>query len=178
MQGPSFRQSVPSPIPTLPFILSRSADSFRAGEYTSTVEKAHGLLRLDPDRLVIQWRVHRTTSEFAAGYSTREELDPVREVAIPLSHLAGAELKRRARWLGGSPRLVINAGDLRAFEGVAGPDGLSLENPARLELRLPKSEAEAGREFAGELALAISEWQLRLAEERARPAIPPPAADA
>jgi len=164
---------VPAPVPTLPFIRTRSADAFRSGEYTSTVEKAHGLLRLDPDRLVIQWRVHRTTSEFAAGYSTREELDPVREVAIPLSHLAGAEFKRRARWLGGAPRLVISAGDLRAFEGVAGPDGLSLENPARLELQLPRAEGEAGREFAGELALAISEHQLRLAEERARPPLPP-----
>ncbi len=164
---------MPSPIATLPFILKRSSDEITPGEYRSTTETAHGLLRLEPDRLVMQWRTHRATATMGAGYAEREEMDPMREVEVPLAWLAHAELVRRWRWLWPAPCLVVTASDLRAFESVSGPDGLALANPSRLELRLARSETDAGREFAGELALAISERQLRLAEERTRGALPP-----
>ncbi|HNV77747.1 MAG TPA: hypothetical protein PKH96_23905, partial [Gemmatimonadaceae bacterium] len=58
------------PVAALPFTFTRSSDAFKGSEYTSTSETAHGLLRVDDDRLVIQWRVSRTTERMGRGYET------------------------------------------------------------------------------------------------------------
>lgn len=160
-------------VSALPFIITQSTDAFADSQYTSTTETAHGLLRLERDRLVIQWRVHRTTDRMGAEFSSREEQDPVREISVPLAQLASAELRHRWAMLGGKPRLVLTASDLRAFEGVAGPAGLSLGHPSRLEFTLQRHDADAGRDFAAELGLAIGDCQLRLAEGEGRSALPP-----
>ncbi len=43
----------------VPFQLSRGQDEFTGGCVTSTTEVVHGLLRLEGDRLVVQWRLAR-----------------------------------------------------------------------------------------------------------------------
>lgn len=164
---------MPSPTVTLPFVLERSSDEVAPGVYRSTTETARGLLRLEPDRLVIQWRTHRETAEMGSGCSQREEVEPVRELSIPVEQLDRAEFVHRRRWLGGAPRVILLANDLRAFDGVAGRDGLDLAHPSRLELPIARADAATGREFVAELAMAISERQLRLAEERSRGSLPP-----
>ena len=62
--------------------------------------------------------------------------------------------------------LVLTAADLRAFEEVAGAAGLSLDHPAELALRLRGADLELGREFAGELELALAERALAAAEAK------------
>ena len=57
---------------------------------TSTTERIHGLLRLDEDRLIIQWRLTRETQTLGAEIRTDEETEPVREVTIPIRAVAGA----------------------------------------------------------------------------------------
>ena len=147
----------------LPFVLRRSSDVVGGMEITSTRETIHGLLRLDGDRLHIQWRVARSTDHVGMEIRTDKQVEPVREVVLPLSALAGAAVRWRWRWPPG-PYLVLTAADLRAFEEVAGVAGLSLDHPAELELRLRGEDRAAGSEFVGELELALAERALAAAE--------------
>ena len=156
-------------IAALPFIITKSTDAYSIKEYTSTTETAHGLLRVDDEHLVIQWRLKRTTDRMGVGYSSEESLEPIREVSIALTQLASATLRRPWWLIGRGPRLVLTATELRAFEGVAGPTGLALAHPSQLELQLHRRDADLGREFAVELELAISEHQLRVAEGSDQP---------
>ena len=145
----------------LPFTLRRSDEVLGVSSLTTTTETVHGLLRLDGDRVVIQWRSARKTERLGAlEMRTDRELDDVREVVVPLSALAGAS--RRTSFWGRlrPPRFVLTAGDLRAFEDVAGEDGLGLDHPAELVVRIRRADALQADEFAAELALALAERQL------------------
>jgi hypothetical protein len=146
----------------IPFLLRRSHDVV-GFEITSTRETVHGLLRLDGDTLHVQWRVARSTERVGWQIRTDKEVEPVREVVIPLSAIAGATVRWRWRWPPG-PYLVLTAADLRAFEEVAGTAGLSLDHPAELALRLRREDRELGAEFVGELELALAERDLAAAE--------------
>jgi hypothetical protein len=149
----------------LPFSLRRSHDVI-GEEITSTTETVHGLLRLDGERLVIQWRLLRATDRVGREIRTDRELEPVREVVIPLTGLAGAAVRVRWwRWPRG-PQLVLTAADLLAFESVAGEAGLSLAHPAELVLQLRRADRAAAAEFVGELELALAEHALHSAEAR------------
>ena len=156
----------------LPFVLRRSSDVIGGLEITSTHETIHGLLRLDGDRLHIQWRVARSTDHVGMQIRTDKQVEPVREVVLPLSAVAGAAVRWRWRWPPG-PHLVLTAADLRAFEEVAGVAGLSLDHPAELELKLRREDREAGNEFVGELELALAERALAAAEGKPLPSAPP-----
>lgn len=151
----------------LPFFLRRSEDVIARGEITSTAETIHGLLRIDGDSLVIQWRVARETDRVGREIRTDRELDPVQEVVVPLGGVAAASV-RASWWPWSGARLVLKAADLRAFEQVVGKGGLRLDHPAELVLRLRISDRIAAREFAGELELALAEQALRSAEVPAR----------
>ena len=161
----------------LPFILKRSNDVIGV-EITSTRETVHGLLRLDGDRVYVQWRVARSTERVGWQIRTDREVEPVREAVIPLSAIAGATVRWQWRWPPG-PYLVLTAADLRAFEEVAGAAGLSLNHPAELALRLRGADRALGNEFAGELELALAERALAAAEGKQMLATPDtPHADA
>lgn len=147
----------------LPFTLSRQTDVFGNGQFASTTETVHGLLRLEKEELIIQWRVLRETDRFGAEIRSDTEVEPVREVAIPLSLLASASV--RTSWWGGAPRLVLTAADLGAFEALAGPAGLGLSHPAELVLTLRRGDRYAAREFSTDVSLAVGEQALRLASE-------------
>jgi hypothetical protein len=132
-------------------------------EITSTHETVHGLLRLEGDQIYVQWRVARSTDRVGMEIRTDREVEPVREVVVPLSAIAGAAVRWRWKWPPG-PYLVLTAADLRAFEEVAGAAGLSLDHPAELALRLRRADRELGTEFAGDLELAVAERALAAAE--------------
>jgi hypothetical protein len=151
----------------LPFVLHRSHDSVGIREITSTHETVHGLLRLEGDRIHVQWRVARSTDRVGMEIRTDREVEPVREVVLPLSAIAGASVRWRWKWPPG-PYLVLTAADLRVFEEVAGAAGLSLDHPAELALRLRRSDRELGTEFAGDLELAVAERALAAAEGKPR----------
>ena len=125
----------------------------------------HALLRPDGDELHIQWRVARKTERVGWQIRTDTEVEPVREVTVPLSAVGGATVRRRWRWPPGI-YVVLTAADLRAFEEVAGAAGLSLDHPAELALRLRGADLELGHEFVGELELALAERALAAAEDK------------
>lgn len=152
---------------SLPFIIKRGSDVFSGEGMTSTVETVHGLLRPENDELKIHWRLVRKTEHMGSEMRSDQEVEPVREIVVSLSRVAGAIVRRRwwLDWATG-PRLVLTASDLGAFEELAGHDGLSLDHPAEVVLRLRRSDALAGREFGAELALAKAEYDLAAAERR------------
>lgn len=145
-------------VSAVPFTLKRSSDLFTSGGgYKSTTETAHGLVRLEADRLVIQWRVAvMTESMEGSGYETREAIEPVREIVIPLAKVAGAVVTRRKWWRLAGPRLTITASDLLAFEKIAGPKGLKLKHPSKLVLRVQRADRLIAEEFAADLALTLT----------------------
>jgi hypothetical protein len=144
----------------LPFSLKRSNDVIAGGEVTSTTETVHGLLRLEAERLVVQWRISREVSRVGREIRTDEELQPVREVSVPLDALADAAIKQRGWGWFRTTRLTLTAADLRAFEEVAGAAGLQLEHPATLALSIPSADQLAAREFAADLNVRLAERTL------------------
>lgn len=147
----------------LPFVLHREHGVISGGEVTSTRDWLHGLLYLKGDQLVIQWRTSREISRVGREIRTDRQLTTVREVALPLSALAGASVRRvRNRWRF-DESLVLTAADLRAFDALAGEGdlpGLVLEHPAEIVLQVRRTDQELAREFVSALRLAISEYQL------------------
>ena len=145
------------PHSALPFTLKRSRDVLGAASMTTTTETVHGLLLLDGERLVIQWRLGRKIEHLGKEIRTDEEFEAVRQVVIPLDSIAGASVRRRWWYLWSGPRLILTATDLQAFEEVAGEGGLRLAHPAELVLRLRRSDRLVAEEFSAELALAVAE---------------------
>lgn len=143
----------------LPFFLSRSHDVI-GEEITSTTETIHGLLRLEGDEVIVQWRLAREINRVGDEIRTDQELEAVREVRVPLQAVASAAVRRRGwRWLS-APQIVLTAADLRAFEEIAGAAGLQLDHPATLELRIHRTDRLTAHEFAAELNLARAEQAL------------------
>ena len=148
----------------LPFTLRRSKDVIAGKEMTSTRETVDGLLLLDGERVLIQWRTSRAIDRVGSEIRTDRELEPVRELSLPLSALAGADVRWSwLRWPPGHYLVVIGA-DLRAFEALAGTEGLQLKHPAQFEIRIGNESRFAALEFASELKLALANNALRAAE--------------
>lgn len=156
----------------VPFTLKRSKDEFGGGSITSTTETVHGLLRLEGDQLVIQWRLGRHTEEYGVGYTTDEKLEAVREEVVPLSAVSGAYVRRSWWDFWRGPRLVLNAADLRAFDGIVGAEGLRLSHPAEMVVGLRRADLMLAEEFTAELTLALAE--LVAGEREALPEASPP----
>ncbi len=148
----------------LPFTFRRGDDVVGLAEITSTTEVVHGLLRLEGDRLFVQWRRSRTTERVGMQIRTDRELEPVRELSVPLAALAGARVRWSWRRWPPGVHLVLTAGDLRAFEEVAGEGGLRLDHPAQLAIRVPFAQRMAAQDFASHLELALADHALRDAE--------------
>jgi hypothetical protein len=149
-----------------PFFLKRSKDEMSGVGYTSTKETIHGLVRLDGDQVTVQWRLARHTERMGAlTMDSDDELEAVREVALPLAGIAGAVVRRSRWWPLSAPVLVVRAADLAAFEEVAGAGGLRLGHPAELVLRLRRRDVLVAEELAAELELALAERALAGAAE-------------
>lgn len=166
---------MPRPL-ALPFTIRRGSDAYNRDGFTSVVETVHGLLRVDGETLHVQWRLHRATDQYGRLTSSDVEVEPVREVAIPLGEVTDATVRRPWwAWWGGL-RLTLTAGSLDAFAALAGPDGLSLPHPAQLELRIRGDDRAAVLDFVADLRLALAERAMRLASGPATAdRLPPPA---
>lgn len=145
---------------TLPFFLTRAEDEMSATTVTTTREMVHGLLRLQESTLTIQWRLATKTERMGWGIQKDHEVGAVREIVVPVIRLGGATLRRG--WWSWPPglRLVLTAADLTALEGLAGNQGLSLDHPAELIVRIRRADRLAAEELCAELALAIAEAQV------------------
>ncbi len=130
--------------PAVPVRLKRSATE--EGRYLSW--RADGLLRLDADALVLEYR------ETCTDYGTTERTDPgaVRRIEVPLGAVESLEVRRR--FLRG-PLLVLRLRSLAPLDGVRYADG------ARLSLPVARAEAARARELRGAVAERLAEAALR-----------------
>lgn len=153
----------------LPFVLTRNSEAMTGTAFSTTQETAHGLLRLEGERLVIQWRVARKTELMSVSeMKTDEEFEDVQEIVVPLDGVAGAVVRRRWWEFFRKPRIVLRASDLQAFEDLTGEDGLKLAHPAEIVLPVRRRDRLAAEEFAAELELAVAQRGLRAADDAAR----------
>ncbi|MGM0669625.1 MAG: hypothetical protein ACQET1_07890 [Gemmatimonadota bacterium] len=142
----------------VPFTIRRSKDEFSATSVSSTTETAHGLLRLEGDRIIVQWRLARKTERYTSvAIKTDEDMEPVREVVVPLDAVATAFVRNRWWEFWRGPQMVLTAADLQAFDEVAGEGGLRLGHPAKMVVRLRRSDRMLAEEFTAELTLAVAE---------------------
>jgi len=153
-----------SRLAALPFTIRRSNDVFASGGITSTTETVHGLLRLEGEMLRVEWRVHRSTDRYGEETRTDQEVEPVRQVTIPLADLTAASIRRPWWALRGGTRLTILASSLEALAALAGPEGLSLPHPAQLELKIHRHDRSAAFDFVADLQMALGDRALRLAQ--------------
>jgi hypothetical protein len=148
----------------VPFVLRRSHAVVRGREVRETREVSHGLLRIEPARVVAQWRTTRVISQAGSEVRTDRELDAVQEVVLPLAGLAGAQVRWTLRRWPPGWQLVLRAADLQTFAAFAGAAALPLAHPAELVLELRAADRSVAREFAADLALALADLALHTAE--------------
>lgn len=159
--------------PALPFTIRREHGALGRNGLTSTQERLHGLLSLEGERLVIQWRVAREVTQLGLGIKTDRESEPVREVSIPLSDLSGVRTRRAWRRWRFVKVLVLTAGDLGAFDELRATSplpSLSSSHPAELVLDVRRPDHSEAEGFVSALRLDLSE-RLLSAYESATPAL-------
>jgi len=106
--------------PVLPFRLkARGTDEVAAWHVRSLSYRLHGLARLEPRTLILQWSGTAEVSE-VKGTAVREyeERIPVREVMLPVAQVASLTL--HGRWW--RPRVVLRVTDLTILGAVPGSD--------------------------------------------------------
>ncbi|MBL0889685.1 MAG: hypothetical protein IBJ19_03635 [Gemmatimonadaceae bacterium] len=174
--------SVPR-IAALPFQLSAEHQVISGGSVTTTEERRNGVLRLEGDTVIVQWRVEREIQRIGPEIRTDTELAGIREVTIPIHALGDARIQNRGRLWWRKWEIVLTARDLQAYDALAREDGFVFAHPSELILPLRKDAVDAARDFASEVELAIAEHALSLAQGQpevrlARPDVAPPGAAA
>ena len=146
----------------LPFVITRTREEASGPEVIAVREEVHGLLRVEGESLVVQWRLARERQRVGRDGAGQREQEPIREVAIPLEALADARVARGGRWWSKKTiSLVLTASDLRAFEPLAGTSGPTPEHPGELVLPIRAEDEQAVRAFTTELEMALADRTLR-----------------
>jgi len=156
----------------LPFQLSTEHQVISGGSVTTTEERRNGVLRLDNDSVVVQWRVEREIQRIGPEIRTDTELAGIREVTVPITALGHARVQTRGRWWWRKWQIVLTARDLQAFDALAREDGFAFVHPSELVLPLRKQTLDAAQEFASEVELAIAEHALALVQGSAEARLP------
>ena len=129
---------------TIPFRLRRGAND--PATFAYTVDEVNGLVGLDEDGLVLQYREKTAhPSSWPRRAPTETEL---RVVHVPLAALRRAVV--RGRWFG--VKLVLAAADLGPFE----PLRAWLGGNGELALTIPRAERAAAADLASSIELALS----------------------
>jgi hypothetical protein len=122
---------------------------------TLWIPEVDGLLTLDGDALLLQYRVRDKAAAYDSG---------VRELRVPLEGVESVEVRRR--WFG-SPRVVIRVRDLRLLATLPGSRG------GELALQVARHELPAAQDLASTVALRAAERALGAgSERRERPQLP------
>ncbi|HEX8692077.1 MAG TPA: hypothetical protein VF746_06645 [Longimicrobium sp.] len=134
----------------VPFTLRRQELTSAALKWEQVDTVVRGLLRLDDDDLVFQWREEASVQRWGGGggYSREKSESEVMEKRVPLAALRSARLKRRW-WL--LADLALAAADLRAFEGLPGGRG------SELVVRVARADRSAAADLASGIELALAD---------------------
>lgn len=149
--------------PALPFTVRRKKDVINFFGITSTHETMRGLLRVEGDKVVLQWRTERKIDRVGWTLGTEREFDAVREVTLPVSVIADATVHSHW-WWPFRKYLVLTGVDLRAFETLLIDEALPIAHPAELVVRIDRGASANAREFATELRLVLADRAIQAAE--------------
>jgi hypothetical protein len=130
-------------VTTIPFKVHRATRNPNTG--VSTVTDMSGLIGLDDDGVVLQYRVK--TSQVGGWPVPAPTESDLRVVRIPLAAVRRAELRRH--WF--RTRLVLAAADLRAFEPLH-----PWLTGSELALTIPRAERSGAADLASSVELALS----------------------
>lgn len=119
------------------------------GGDTYTSVEARGLMRLEDDALVLEYR--ETVTDMA-GVSYDEKRGPVRELRIPLERVRSIQARRRYFVI---PVCEIEVDRLAALGSVDWADG------TLLRLRIPFLKYDTARDLAATHSLAQADARLR-----------------
>jgi hypothetical protein len=133
--------------PAVPFQHRRSK-SFMAETWTTVVTRVPGLVWLEDDALVLQYRVRETIKSGETRYQPVTTESEVREHRVPLASLRSARVAGGWWW----PRIVLAAADLRAFDGFPVPRDAGEE----LALRISLAHRADAADLASTLELALA----------------------
>jgi len=127
---------------------------FRIEDYALDLQSSvqtDGVIRLDGDTLVIEYRETRTSM-----MTLRSESEDVEEIRIPLDQLESFEVGRRWPW-GAKLRLRTRSlGVLQQAPGVSGNE---------MAVRVRRRDHDRARELSINVSLALSSRELRRLDE-------------
>ncbi len=132
-------------LPTLPFTVPGAAGVHTdagGASVTLWIPEVEGLLGLQRDALLLQYRVRDKAARYDSG---------VRDLRVPLESIERIEVRRP--WLG-APRVVLRVRDLRLLEPVPGARG------GQLTLQIGRRDLVAARDLASTVALRAAERSL------------------
>ena len=133
--------------PAVPFTHWRMENSGGASGWSQTTTRVSGLVRLEDDGVVLQYRVSESvTRPGSMGPETSES--EVREHRVPLAALRSARVAGGWWW----PRLVLAAADLRAFDGFPVPR----KSGEALSLRIALAHRADAADLASSVELALA----------------------
>ena len=117
-----------------------------------------GLLRMEGDEIVLQFRVHDYTLDMTAMGGMKQETDTseAHEIRVPLDRLGSVEMK--GWWRG---KLILTSLDLTTFEALGVTDG-------RLVLTVARKVKPDAAELATALAFRLSDMELAGIDEDIR----------
>ena len=118
------------------------------------IPEVEGILALEPDALVMQYRVRDRAAAYDSG---------VQELRVPLSSVETVEVQRR--WFG-APRLIIRVRDLAVLAAVPGARG------GELAIEVRRDDLATANDIASSIALNAAERQLAGGDKHA--ALHPP----
>lgn len=119
--------------------------------WTSEEKQVDGILRLEADRLALEFEVTLSTTNMGTGYSTDVESLGQQELEIPFDQLVSLSL--HLTWL--LPKIRIQTNRLSAFEGLPGA------KRGVVELRIKRRHLAAARSLIAELEFTRADLQLR-----------------
>ncbi len=117
-----------------------------------------GLMRMEGDELVLQFRAHDYTLDMTSLGGMKQETDTseAHEIRVPLSQLGAVEMK--GWWRG---KLTLTSLDLTTFEALGVTDG-------RLVLTVARKVKPDATDLATALAFRISDMELAGIDEDIR----------
>lgn len=133
----------------MPLSLPFSATASELDGHTYRERSYRGLVRLEDDQLVLEFREQVTEM---GGGSLHEREEPVREARVPVSAIRSVETSRG--WIR-RPALDIELARLGPAEAVPWADG------TRIRVRIPRRERERARSLGTDIRMLQADARLR-----------------
>ncbi|MCG8469595.1 MAG: hypothetical protein MJB57_15555 [Gemmatimonadetes bacterium] len=136
-------------------------------EWITEEERADGILRLEPPRLVLEVEIVQSTTTWGdVGHAVDSESLGRHEIVLPFDQIASVRLQRRLWW----PKIQIQTSTLKPLDGLPGA------KRGVVSLRLKNRNWKAAQVLVNELEFTRADLEFRRAAELddpSHPSLPP-----